>query len=318
MKYYRLLILLSCVLCVHGAKGGGLLEAPVLDGDWWRIGENAPDVSPYNTKKHNACDFSIWQAADGVWQLVSCIRETSYPGSTRLFHRWESTALTNENWTPKGIFAVSDPEKLGHTEGRMQAPHCFLHEGQYLFFYNSYGAYCKASADGKNFTDIKSRDGSYRFFDMGRDLMIFHNTLNAQWYAFFEYRGRMAARTARHPLGPWSKQVENLGHKGNPESPFMIQRGDDFYLWEQMNVFHSKDPMKFTERPIAHMTGIWYHGKYAPEIIIHDGQYYIAGYGKGLWLARMQWEPRTMEEINAWRDTEFTAMEARREEARGR
>ena len=79
---------------------------------------NDPEVSPYDTDYHNACDFSNWQAADGAWQLVACIRSTSHPGSTRLFYHWEGKRLTDPMWEPKEIFATSDL-KIGYVEGRM-------------------------------------------------------------------------------------------------------------------------------------------------------------------------------------------------------
>jgi hypothetical protein len=37
------------------------------------------------------------------------------------------------------------------------------------------------------------------------------------------------------------------------------------------------------------MTGIWYSGKWAPEVIAHNGEDYLAGYGRGLWVAKLKW-----------------------------
>lgn len=101
------------------------LFLPEMDGPMWQIAENSPDVAPYNTGYHNACDFSIWQAADSTWQLVACIRGTSWPGATRLFHRWEARELSDEMWTPKGIFYKASIE-VGQDPGSqpVQAPHC--------------------------------------------------------------------------------------------------------------------------------------------------------------------------------------------------
>jgi hypothetical protein len=36
------------------------------------------------------------------------------------------------------------------------------------------------------------------------------------------------------------------------------------------------------------MTGIWYGGKWAPEVISHNGEDYLAGYGRGLWVAKLK------------------------------
>ena len=65
-------------------------------------------------EKQQVVDFGIWQAADGSWQLWSCIRGTKERGNTRLFHRWEGAQLTHSAWSPKGIALQADPA-LGET-----------------------------------------------------------------------------------------------------------------------------------------------------------------------------------------------------------
>src|SRR5207244_5944999 len=53
---------------------------PAIDGPWWQVAGN-PDVGQYTSDQQQPVDFAIWQAADGTWQLWSCIRNTKYPGS---------------------------------------------------------------------------------------------------------------------------------------------------------------------------------------------------------------------------------------------
>lgn len=300
---------------------------PVLEGDWWRIAPKTPDVSPFNQPRHDACDFSIWQATDGTWLAASCIRETSYPGFTRLFHRWETENLTDVSWKPSvftntfettngavtvtnGIFAVSNPE-INQYDGVMQAPHCVKEDGKYYLYYNaafrdSKGkrsgnfAFCKVSEDGKNFTDLKAPAGDYRFFSMGRDLMIFRDD-DGTYYSYFAKNDEMQYRTAKALEGPWSSEMKSLGTSGNPESPFVVKYGDAYYLWEQMQVFYSETCDSFPEEPITKMTPGWFHGKWAPEILLHEGQYYIFGYNDGLWGCKMKWVEKTWDEIDAWR-----------------
>jgi hypothetical protein len=303
-------LMIICLLCAIQSFAEQTIEVPVLDSDWWQIAEREPDVGEYNNPgKHNACDFTIWQAEDGTWQLVSCIRNTRYPGNTRLFYRWEGKNLTDTRWEPKGIFATSNPD-LGQVDGVMQAPHCFKYDGKYYFFYNSAfknergerqgnAAYCKISDDGKNFTDRTDNQGNHAFFEMGRDLMLYHE--NNTWHAYFEYRGKMSMRTAPKLEGPWSSSVTAIGNNGNPESPFMIKKGDTYYLWEQMKVFVSDNPTDFSDAPITKMTPGPVHGKYAPEILLVDGQYYIAAYEPGIWLCKIKWVEKTTDEINEWR-----------------
>jgi len=274
------------------------LYLPEMDGPMWQIAENRPDVAPYNTGYHNACDFSIWQAADSTWQLVACIRGTSWPGATRLFHRWEARELTDQMWTSKGIFYKASTE-VGQDPGSqpVQAPHCFVHDGKYHMFYNARGAYCMISDDGKNFTHHKNRDGDYKFFDMGRDVMLFHDA--DRWYAYYCGR-RMHVRTAKKLEGPWSEQAVDISVTSNPESPFVAKYEGGYYLWSQKLVYYSKDPLDFSGPVIADMADTGGKG-YAPEIILHEGQYYFAAYGRGIWLGKMKWVKKTPEEIINWR-----------------
>src|SRR6185436_471997 len=96
---------------------------PRLVGDWWTIAGD-PDLGELTTTKQQPVDFSVWQAADGTWQLWSCIRHTKEPGKTRLFYRWEGAQLNEPNWKPMGIAMQADP-KTGELEGGLQAPFVF-------------------------------------------------------------------------------------------------------------------------------------------------------------------------------------------------
>src|SRR5688572_17723687 len=79
------------------------IKQPRVAGDWWTIAGD-PDLAQHNDPNQQPVDFAIWQAADGTWQLWSCIRNTRAGGKTRLFYRWEGgKALTNSNWKPMGV-----------------------------------------------------------------------------------------------------------------------------------------------------------------------------------------------------------------------
>jgi hypothetical protein len=47
------------------------------------------------------------------------------------------------------------------------------------------------------------------------------------------------------------------------------------------------------------MTGIWYGGKWAPEVISYEREDYLAGYGRGLWVAKLKWVEMTPSEAKA-------------------
>lgn len=260
-----------------------LIPIPELDGGWWQIAENAPDVSPYNNHPHhNACDFTIFQAADGTWQLIACIRETTISCATRLFYRWEGQNLTDTFWTGQGIFLTC--MDVG-TASSTQAPHCFFESGLHYFFFNSTGARCWTSADGKNFSMHTDYLGNSKFFDMGRDVMVFDNRArDGLWHAYYTANA-MEKRTATQLEGPWSDPPVTVLSGDNPESPFVVRYGNGYYLWAQSSVYYSVDPAHFQSPPVT----VMWRGKYAPEILKSNGQYYAAGYGNGIHLARLAW-----------------------------
>lgn len=112
-----LLLLLFVELSLRAAEP--VIE-PRIDGDWWQIAGD-PDLGKLTTAKQQPVDFTVWQAADGTWQLWSCIRNTATPGNTRLFHGWQGTNLTDHDWQPKGIMWQGDPG-FGEKAGGVQSP----------------------------------------------------------------------------------------------------------------------------------------------------------------------------------------------------
>lgn len=310
-RLYACVIVLAAVPCLARQ-----LWVPVLQSPWWRISEKSPDVAPYNNyPTHEAVDFTIFKTATGSWRLVACVRYTTLPGGTRLFHAWETSHLTNTMWTPaqivntfitngvavtvtNGIFAVSNTNApFFQAFGSLQAPHCFKHNGRYYLFYNSNGAFCKTSDDGLVFVDATNYAGAYKFFDMGRDVMLFSPT-NDLWVAYYTSAAIMQ-RTASKLEGPWSA-ASVVRSEGNPESPFVVAFSNTYYLWQQMKVAESPDYLNFNRAYVAHLTKLWYSGYYAPEIIYDDeiDQYYVAGYNNGIWMARMGWELQEVDDAD--------------------
>ena len=264
-----------------------------------------------------APDFTIFQAADGTWQLVSCVRGTTHPGGGRLLYRWEAKRLTDADWTPKGVFRTSDTA-LGHKEGVVQAPHCVKVGGKYYLFYNSAGAaYCLVSDDGEEFRDHKAADGALRFFPMARDVMLFDNRpRDGMWYAYYtdirpgRYADRknhtVSFRTAKDLAGPWSAEATDVGVVSPTpadaytfvyaESPFVVFRGGWYYRFEQMNVLASRRPAEWPAKIVTTLTAGDPRAYLSPEIIADGADEYIAGYrykrGEGgIYLCRLKWRP---------------------------
>ncbi len=282
---------------------------PQLD-EWQVAGD--PDLGEFTSPKQQPVDFGVWQAADGAWQLWSCIRNTKCGGNTRLFYRWEGKRLTDANWKPMGIAMQADP-KYGETPGGLQAPHVVKIDDLYHMFSGDWEHICLAtSRDGKNFTRRLNEDGKAGMFTEGRgnntrDAMVIR--VGDKWHCYYtaypDRKGAVFCRTSRD-LRNWSdsKIVAFGGRAGtNPysaECPHVIHHAGYYYLFRtqrygaaaQTSVYRSRDPLDFgieddryfvCTLPVA-----------APEIIFHDGQCYIASLLpslKGIRIARLNWLP---------------------------
>ncbi len=287
---------------------------PRIVEPWIQIAGD-PDLGDYTTKEQQPVDFGIWQAADGTWQLWSCIRKTACGGNTRLFHCWEGKSLATPNWTPRGIAMQAEPE-LGETAGGLQAPHVIQHEGKYWMFYGDWRHIClAASDDGKQFQRVLQAGRPQLFsedtdevYANTRDPMILrHDGLFYCYYTAYPHqKGAVYCRTSKDLLH-WSEStiVHSGGWAGggpfSAECPHVVyhQPSGYFYLFRThrygqnavSSVYRSRDPLDFgpgtddhlvTKLPVA-----------APEIIRHRGHWYIASLLpslKGVRLARLNWE----------------------------
>ena len=125
VKRITILLILTFGVVVYASENLKPLLVPQIDGQWWQVA-GSPMDHKYATEKQQPVDFAVWQAADGTWQLWSCIRHTTaggQQGKTRFFYRWEGKNLTDTNWKPMGIAMDAEP-LLGETPGGLQAPTC--------------------------------------------------------------------------------------------------------------------------------------------------------------------------------------------------
>ena len=309
---HRSVLILS--LLTTELHAGDAPLTPRLVGDWWTVAAD-PDLGSLTTTNQQPVDFAIWQAADGTWQLWSCIRGTREPGNTRLFHRWEGAQLTDTNWTPRGIALHADPA-LGETSGGLQAPYVLRHDGGFWMFYGDWANICLAtSADGKNFTRHRNASGKPQLNVAGpvdlhrntRDPMVLR--VSGKWHLYYTAhpanKGADYVRTSDDLLN-WSEErvVAAGGHAGDEpysaECPFVVEPAPGhFYLFRtqhygknaQTTIYHSRDPFDFgvgndaehyvTTLPVA-----------APEIFRHEGQWYLAALLpglKGIQISRLKW-----------------------------
>jgi len=289
-------------------------RVPSIAGPWTQIAGD-PDLGALTTAKQQPVDFGIWQAANGMWQLWSCIRGTKEPGNTRLFYRWESPRLTDAKWRPAGIAMHSDPA-AGEVAGGLQAPFVFRTGRRFTMFYGGWDAICSAtSADGISFERALDADGRATLFGEPcgnpRDPMVIR--IGGLWHCYYTAhpgnRGADYCRTSTD-LRTWSDSriVASGGRAGDgpysAECPFVAEPAPgEYYLFRtqrygeqaQTSVYHSRDPLDFgigddsghfvCTLPVA-----------APEIVRDRGHWYIAALLpslKGIQIARLDWkEPK--------------------------
>ena len=288
---------------------GPVMLRPVVQEPWWQVASN-PDLGQWTSDNQEPVDFAVWQAADGTWQLWSCIRHTKHPGFTRVFYAWEGERLTDPDWRPKGITFTGDGT-IGERVGGMQAPHVIRVDDQYRMYYGDSRFICLAlSPDGKTF-ERHLKHGTVGLFSEGptalaRDPMLIQ--ISPRWYVYYA-----AHRDERH--GIYVRTSTDLVNFGQPtrvltggqagrnwwnfECPHVVRVGGYFYLFctqnyapgrQQTSVYRSADPAYFGIHDDSNF--VLHLPVAAPELIHHDGQWYIAALNPeldGIRIARLEW-----------------------------
>jgi len=333
MRKYSLFLIVTLGLLAFSACNEMPAEEilfPQIDGEWWQVAGNPMDHK-YTTPRQEPVDFAVWQAADGTWQIWSCMRKTTAGGDegrTRFFYRWEGRNITDTDWMPMGVAMDADPV-FGETPGGLQAPHVIKVDDIYHMFYGDWVNICHAtSTDGKNFTRIIQESGKAGMFSEGveahtRDVMLLnHENL---WYAYYtgrvESKGRVWVRTTTDFVSWSDSEIVSFGGQsgtgnGSSECPYVIKLGEDqFYLFKtqtygrydrekddirnrgipQTSVYFSRDPKKFgIDQDEEYFLG--HIPVAAPEIVLHENQYYIFALNThrlyGLRAAKLKWVPK--------------------------
>ena len=287
---------------------------PQIEGEFWTVAGD-PDLGKYTTPKQQPVDFGIWRAADGTWQLWSCIRGTAAPGKTRLFYRWQGKTLEDKDWTPMGIAMEADPN-FGETEGGVQAPFVLKEDSTYYMFYGDWEHISLAkSMDGKTFARQLMPNGVSGMFgevtgSNTRDPMVVK--IGSVYYCYYSaYPNRQGAdyvRTSKDKIH-WSQpqKVAYGGSQGNgpysAECPFVYYHKASGYYYllrnqlygehAQFAVYRSKNPLDFGKDNDQYLVETMPYA--APEIIESDGQLYLAVLLpnlKGIQIAKLKFAPK--------------------------
>ncbi len=300
-----------------GASGQAVLR-PEIEGRWWQVAGD-PDLGKYSSARQQPVDFAVWQAADGTWQLWSCIRNTRCGGHTRLFYRWEGKKLTDANWKPMGIAMLAET-KYGEQPGGLQAPYVIRVNNTYYMFYGDWERICLAkSEDGKNFTRVLNERGQPDLFEgpygNSRDPMVLRS--NGLYYCYYtghlsedseaKHKAAVFCRTSKD-LRRWSEPVmvcaggaparQSPWFGGDCECPFVVEIDGLYYLFRNQRYgrsnlntqYCSENPLDFGVDDDSGIVGTLPAA--APEIISYDGQDYMAALLpslKGIRMARLKW-----------------------------
>lgn len=290
---------------------------PVIEGEFWQVA-GVPDLGAYNSEEQQPVDFGIWQAADGTWQIWSCIRFTNCGAKTRLFHCWEGKNITDPNWTPQGIAMEADPT-LGEQEGGLQSPFVLKKDGQYYMLYGAWDRiYLASSSDGKNFERLFNEQGSHALFkgpyNNTRDCCVVE--IDGLFYCYYTGQQENAWPSSAvfcrvsNDLQSWSvptavsyggvATLKTNWFGGDCESPFVVPYQDKFILFRNQlyveaslnHQYCSGNPLQFGCDNDDFLVGTLEIT--APEVILYEGQYYLACLMpgcQGIRIAKLKFEP---------------------------
>ncbi len=305
---------LSLVPRVTRAAADGSV-APEIDGEWWQVASN-PDLGELTSPSQQPVDFAIWRAADGLWQIWSCIRNTKSAGNTRLFYRWEGDRITDRNWRPMGIAMEADTN-FGEAPGGLQAPFVLQVGTQYTMFYGDWEHICRAtSVDGKTFARRRSKNGKSGMFSNQpptgntRDPMVI--AVGGQYHCYTTSnpggKGAVYCRISRD-LKTWNQEriVAAGGVAGDtaysaecpfvyfhkPSRKYVLFRTQRYGKDALTHVYCSPDPADFginNDRYLMRTLPLA-----ACELVEQEGQTYVAALLpslKGIQIARLRWVSR--------------------------
>jgi len=290
--------------------GGPVPRVPAIDSDWWRICE-MPDLGELNgpdPARQHVVDHGFIRARNGKWQLWACIRGTAV---SRLLFGWEGDSLEEGPWPARGVVARARAE-YGEGAGEREAigaPFFAVFDDVYYCFYHSRGIHVMTSEDGVNYTrKLNERGTSVLYADGGRDVMMLR--IGGRFFSYTAVstaakdgwkRGFVALRTS-DDLSHWSDYtiVCEGGVAGNgpvsPESPFVVALDGYYYLFRATStdfktyVYRSRTPYHFGVNDDTKLIGVL--PIKAPEIVRHDGKWYISDLAdfQGIKLARLRWD----------------------------
>lgn len=255
-------------------------------------------------------DHTIIQGPDGTWHMFGITHaEPADPEDEKHFAHATAKSLTQSPWT-KQPFALDVDSKSN--EVLLWAPYVFLNEGTYYMFYcagdpdhSKYKIHMATSKDLWSWQRHTANPMVVDGFD-ARDPFV--TRINGKWVLYYtansapEGGNHIVAYRTSDDLIHWSEKnvaftdPSNGTFGGPTESPFVVKRGDYYYLFIGPRdgyigtaIFRSKDPFHFDFN-----ARVGFIKSHAAEVVQDtDGQWYIthSGWGQGgLHLAPLYWK----------------------------
>ena len=252
------------------------------------------ETSPWYYNDHTM----VQDRKTGTWHVYAITHaEPANPLDEKSFGH-ATAPSPNGPWTKQPPALVADPAA---GESHIWAPYVLYDAGTYYMFYaggtpdhTAYRMQLATSTDLVHWTRSTANPLFTDGFD-GRDPMV-HKVGN-QWVMYYTANSTpsggnhiVAYRTSTD-LKHWSSRQTAFEHPetgtfgGPTESPFVVQRGKDWYLfvccdggYESTKVYKSKDPLHFS---LDQLVGTIQ--SHAAEVVQDGDQWFVtgAGWGKG-------------------------------------
>jgi len=307
MKLARIKFLILAVLCVV-AIANATAEMLVESGPFTKI----YDPSVGETNKWYINDHCFIRGQDNFWHMYGITHaEPAVPENEIHFAHATAKTLLQQPWD-KQPFALDVATQPPWNETHLWAPYVLFHDGLYYMFYCAGGKdhtramiHLATSPDLKTWTRSPHNPMVVDGFDT-RDPFVLR--VGNKWVLYYTATSKAAggnhvvACVTSDDLLTWTnRQIvftdPSTGTFGGPtESPFVVQRGDSYYLfigprggYDGTDVFVSNDPEHWdVQNKVGHIPA------HAAEVVQDtDGQWYIsrAGWGRGgLYLAPLIWK----------------------------
>lgn len=293
--YLAGLDLLDLELSVINSEPFARTDTVVAAGKFMKVYDpSVGESSPWYYNDHTL----IQDRKTGTWHVYAITHaEPANPLDEKSFGHATAPSPTGP-WTKQPPALVADPAA---GESHIWAPHVIYDQGVYYMFYaggtadhTAYRMSLATSTDLVNWTRSPANPLFTDGFD-GRDPMVLK--VGAQWVMYYTANStpsggnHIVAYRTSDDLLHWSERKTVFQHPatgtfgGPTESPFVVQRGTDWYLfvccdggYESTKVYKSKDPLNFT---IDQLVGTI--SSHAAEVVQDGTDWYVtgAGWGKG-------------------------------------